>query len=72
MEDNQTQSVFVSHDMVIHFSAYKEYKQLYKSRGYTILRRVLRDRWYSRSDQDKIISKIHRDEHSHENTSIGS
>lgn len=62
MEDKQTQSVFISDDMVIHISAYNKYKRIYKTRGYSMLRRVLRDRWYSRHDQDQIITKIHQDE----------
>jgi len=54
------QSVFIA-DMVIHVSAYRFYKSLYHNKGYSALRRKLRDRWYSKSDQNKVIRKIHED-----------
>ncbi len=70
MEDSE--SVFID-DMVIHISAYNYYKSIYRLHGYTKLRKILKKRWYSKSDQNKVISKIHQDgKHSHENRSIGS
>lgn len=53
-------SIFID-KMVIHISAYNFYKTIYKQHGYTKLRKVLKSRWYSKTQQNKIISRIHED-----------
>lgn len=55
------QSVFIG-DMVLHRSAYSLYRSVFYSKGYRELRKLLRKRWYSKGEQNKIISKIHQDE----------
>jgi hypothetical protein len=55
------QSIFID-DLVIHVSAYDSYKRIYNQHGYGKLRRTLRHRWYSKSDQNKVIKRIHKDE----------
>lgn len=53
-------SVFID-KMVIHVSAYEFYKQIYNQYGYTKLRKVLKNRWYGKAEQNKVISRIHED-----------
>ena len=55
-----SQSVFIA-NMVIHVSAYQEYKRLYQRVGYTRLRKQLKQRGYTKSQQSAVISKIHND-----------
>lgn len=55
------QSVFVG-DMVLHISAYEVYKKIYKKEGYRNLRKLLRARWYTKSEQNQLISRLHEDE----------
>ncbi len=60
MESQTEQSVVIGH-MVIHISAYREYKKVYHQKGYAGLRKLLKLRWYSKSEQNKVIRKIHED-----------
>jgi hypothetical protein len=55
-----SQSVFIG-SMVLHVSAYQSYKALYKHSGYTKLRKTLKNRGYTKSQQSAVISKIHTD-----------
>lgn len=55
------QSVFIK-NLVLHESAFRFYKNVYREKGYTRLRKVLKTRWYSRSEQDAVIHALHEDE----------
>lgn len=58
--DEESQSIFID-DMVLHVSVYNLYKTIFRNKGYRALRNTLKDRWYSKSEQNKVIHKIHED-----------
>lgn len=54
------QSIKIGH-MCLHLSAYNRYKELYNKRGYQAVRQAMKEKWYSKSDQNMVIHRIHQD-----------